>query len=216
MELPKAILFDADGTLYESEAIGYEASRLTALELHNFDLTLDSYMEGVVRGIKTTHELFVAHGLAADREQVNLRKRHHYKRLVVEQLQPIPGLFDFLVWCEHEAIQLLIVSVNRRSFIDACLAVLYISNFFEVIISKEDLDSREKPDPYPYQLGLRLASVSAPQALAIEDTHKGLTSAKAASLHSIGMRNDINDDTQLRLADHIASSYDEVKDYLLR
>jgi beta-phosphoglucomutase len=214
MNLPEAILFDADGTLYESERIGYEASRLTALELHDFELSWETFEAAVIRGTQNTHELLASYGLVVDPEQVQQRKRHHYQRIVAEELQPMPGLMDFLPWCRQQDIACFVISVNRRAALDAALAALSITDYFEDVISMEVLGDKVKPDPFPYEFGLQLAGVAVHNAIAIEDTHKGLTSAKAAGLFCVGMRNDINDDQELRLADYVISDYRELRAYL--
>ena len=48
--LPRAILFDADGTLYDSERLNHEANRITAKDLYGFDFTWEVFESRIMRG----------------------------------------------------------------------------------------------------------------------------------------------------------------------
>lgn len=213
-KLPKAILFDADGTLYDSEPIHYEATRRTAHELHGFDFTRELYETHMLRGTKKGHEVLIDHGFDSDDGTYARHKQIHFEALVSENLQLTPGVLTFLEWCKDNKIVCVIVSSARNMQLQAALTGGGLRDFFSHIVAVEDVGSRRKPDPHPYILGLEKVGVKASDALAVEDTAKGISAANAAGLECIAVRNNDNTDEELRHALLIIDSFDELKTYL--
>jgi HAD superfamily hydrolase (TIGR01509 family) len=207
---PEAILFDADGTLYDSERLSFEASRLTALDLHGLDVSWEAFDQHVIRGSCNTPEFLESQGLVVDVDKVQTVKSAHYERIIAEELKPIPGLYDLLAWCKEQSIVNVIVSSNRRRTIELSLNALDIGGFFQGLVAYEDTPDRRKPDPRAYQLGLQLAGVAASEALAFEDTAKGIASARAADLRCIGVSNSTNSEADLAKADLVIDSYHQL------
>jgi HAD superfamily hydrolase (TIGR01509 family) len=210
--LPKLILFDADGTLYESEHLNFQANQATARELHNFDLTWDEFDREVRRGPMTSPELLQSHGHQVDHERYIELRHNYYRDIATDQLKPVPGIVDFLLWCESNDIRRIIVSSSRRRLLMTSIEILGIDSFFEAIIAHEDVGNRRKPDPYPYVAGLELCDVSADEALVFEDTRKGITAARGAGLRCIGIRNATNSDAELSQAERVIHDYRELFD----
>jgi len=79
-----------------------------------------------------------------------------------------------------------IVSGTCRENIRVVLEASGLGEYFETIVSKEDVTS-VKPAPDAYQLALRKLRVSAKSAVAIEDSPTGLASARAAGIRVIAV-----------------------------
>lgn len=210
--LPKVILFDADGTLFESERLHFESNRLTAKELHDIDLEWEDFDREIRHGTKTSPQFLRERGVKKLNPEVFLARRHTiFKDLLVQQLTPMPGLINFLLWCETNDVRRCIVSSSRRDMLGTSLDTVGIDQFFEFIIAQEDVsDGQRKPEPTPYLLALRRIGVDASTGLVIEDTPKGIAAAHAAGLPCVGILNDTNNRAQLATADLIISSYDEL------
>jgi HAD superfamily hydrolase (TIGR01509 family) len=215
IKLPKAILFDADGTLYDSEALNYEANRRTAKLLHDFDMTWDDFDIHVRRGTKSGFMILEETGIVVDREAYLSNKAEQFRILVVERLQPQPGLVPFLEWCTMQHIRCSVVSASRRVQLLTALGTLKIDHFFEDVVSMENIDERPKPNPYPYELGLKRLGIEPHEGLVIEDTPKGIASAKAAGLRCVAIRNTTNSLSELAAADFVITHYTELQGLLL-
>lgn len=216
LPLPKVILFDADGTLYESERLNFEANRLTARELHGFDLTWEEFDLKVRRGDRVPYEILVEYGHKVHPETYLQRRHHHYLRLVGEELRPVDGLTDFLMWCQARRLRRIIVTSGRKQTVEASLEVLGLTSFFEYTVTLEAAAHARKPDPYAYELGLRIAGVPAAETWAIEDTGKGIEAAQGAGLYCIAVRNSTNTDTELQKADLIVDNYLQLLRYCIK
>jgi HAD superfamily hydrolase (TIGR01509 family) len=128
----------------------------------------------------------------------------------------MPGLMNFLEWCKELEIRNIVVSSSRHGQLESALGATGIREFFEIVVGHEETAGKKKPDPYPWQYALELAKLSPGQAIAVEDTDKGITSASAAGLRCIGIRNDQNTQHELAQAEYIIEDYSALKSYLLR
>ena len=215
-QLPEAILFDADGTLFDSEPLQYEATRLAVKDLHDFDFTWELYETHMLRGSKAGHEVLVDIGIEPVVEEYQALKQDYYATLVKEKLTVMPGIVEFLQWCQAEDIKCAVVSASRLSQVKSALAAVSIQKFFQVIVSGDDTRSTKKPHPFPFELAVKRINVKPAKAIAVEDTAKGITSARAAGLRCVGIRNDTNNNAELAEADVVISHYKELQDFLLK
>lgn len=215
-KLPHAIFFDADGTLYDSELLNFKLNQMTARKLYDFDFTWELYDVHIRRGNKSSSEVVQAHGVSVDHAAWHAYKLKHYRTLIVEQLSALPGLLDFLQWCKAQNIRCAVVSAAGRDYVESSLAATEIQDFFEFMVTHEDVVPDLKPHPQAYRLALSIADLKADQVIAVEDTDKGINSAQAAGLFCVGIRNDANSRAELHEAEHIIHDYKELKAYLLR
>jgi HAD superfamily hydrolase (TIGR01509 family) len=213
-DLPDAILFDADGTLYNSEHLQFEATRRAARKLHGFDFTWELFETHMLKGTKSGHHVLLEQGFDSDDGAYHHTKQEFFERLVADELTTMPGVVDFLRWCERKSIICIVVSGARGSQVKAALKAVGINGFFKHVIAHEDVEGMKKPEPHPYLLGLKLSKVRARRAMAVEDTEKGIASAKAAGLYCVGIRNGTNSRSELSAADLIISDYRELRSHL--
>jgi len=217
-KLPKAILFDADGTLYTSNRLNHEANQVTAKEMYGFDYTWEMFETNQLRGtISAMKVIETHHGISVDDDEYLARRHVHYERIITEKLEPMPGLPGFLKWCKSKGITCVIVSGARVSMIETCLEAIGLRNYFKDILALDHFGyDKTKPHAFPYKLALKKLGLKTNQALAVEDTDRGIKSAKAAGLRCIGIRNDINTEAELAETDQVIDHYDELKAYLLK
>lgn len=210
-KIPKAILFDADGTIYDSELLNYEANRKTAKALHGFDLSWNQYDTHVRRGTLKSAQMLEMLGVDIDHEVYARKKWDKYQEMIATDLKPMPGIVEFLKWCKQKSVICVVVSAASDQYVETCLEAVGLRDYFDNIISSRHVNNKVKPDPHPYLLGLKVAGLKATDAIAIEDTDKGVASAKAAGLKCVGILNDANSHDELKQADLIINNYDELR-----
>ncbi|HEX6461678.1 MAG TPA: HAD family phosphatase [Candidatus Saccharimonadales bacterium] len=214
-ERPEAILFDADGTLYDSDHLHFEAYKQVASDLYGFDFTWELFRDHLLRGNKKAPQVLQDHGVDVNSEVFYKEKKRVYEYVAKEQLKPMPGLIEFLEWCHQVKIRRAIVSAATRASLSSSLAALRIQDSFEHIVSHEDIGNKRKPHPYPYLYGLGNLGIVASQAIAIEDTAKGIASARGAGLYCVGIWNQANNASEeLVDADYTIKDYRELREHL--
>lgn len=196
----KAIVFDFDGVLVDSEPVHYralaEATRGLGVQLSYPDYLRDylGYDD------RETLRRFLAErcrrpDLAKDEEYLaNLgrAKTRRFHELAAAGVPMIAGARQLLEEARG-SMPLLVASGAGRAEIELVLRGLGIEDYFRHIVSADDV-ARSKPDPQTYRLAYeRLAgdrayrSIRREECLAIEDSAAGVASARGAGLLVLGL-----------------------------
>ena len=183
----KFLLWDHDGVLVDTERWYFAATKEW---LGNLGVQLDqkTYLRFMAQG-RSCWDLAVEHGTPepavsnARRE----RDRRYQELLLAEQIE-IDGILDVLAELRSQY-RMAIVSTSKRADFDLIHASRKIRPFFEFVINIEDC-SQPKPAPDPYLRALEHFRAMPADALAIEDSARGLSSAVSAGLECAIIRND--------------------------
>lgn len=173
----KAIFWDNDGVLVDSEPLYFEATREALAEL-GVELTLADFAELSLRRGASAFD--VARGIAPERiEAARLRRNARYgERLAGIEL--IPGVREALA-ALHGRVPLAVVTTSRRVHFEIQHARTGARAFFAFVLTNEDF-TRKKPDPQPYLMAAARLGVDPGDCLVIEDSERGLRSAVAAGM----------------------------------
>ncbi len=194
----KAIVFDFDGVLCDSEPLHYRAFAQVMGDIGK-TFTYDEYLQRYV-GYDDRDALRVMFEESARPEarsavaiaQWIKKKGDAFEALVAQGAESFPGTVEFV---RHVAVAmpLAIASGATRRDIDLILAGMGLAELFSVIVTADDV-KRSKPDPETYRVAVEklaarhLALGLVPgDCLAIEDTAAGLESARAAGLKTLGL-----------------------------
>ena len=194
----KALLFDIDGTLADTDPLHLAAfNRVFGPHGHVFDhARFGKELQGFSNA--SIGERFLAHEPPERRTIILDEKERVFRELVSGQIKPVPGLMALLDRAERGGVPMVAVTNAPRANAELLLTGLGIAHRFKAVVIGDEL-AHGKPHPLPYLEGLRLAGASAQAALAFEDSRSGIQSATAARIATIGMR------TGLSHADLIAA-----------
>lgn len=217
----KAIAFDFDGILADTEPIHYRAF-LEVTRPFGCDFTYEAYLERYV-GFDDRDALRAVlrdAGRAEAEDDARIadlvaRKGEAFERIVSEGVRTYDGTIEFVREAASK-LPLALASGATRRDVDLVLAKLGLAGLFDPVITA-DLVARSKPDPETYRLaaeglarrhpGLRIAPA---ECLAIEDTAAGIESAKAAGLATLGVATTLPA-SELRSADRVVASLKDLK-----
>lgn len=191
----KALIFDVDGTLAETEEAHRQAFNDTfRAEGLNWVWDRDEYRRllKVAGGKERLRHFRDLQGLnlpsEGELQTMHARKTTRYKTLVAKgDVKLRPGVHDLIEQARSAGLRLAIATTTSRENVDAlCMAswgqpAEYV---FGVIASGEEV-AYKKPDPAIYHLALDRLGVSPGEAVAIEDSTIGLASARAARLPTL-------------------------------
>jgi HAD superfamily hydrolase (TIGR01509 family) len=206
----KAVFFDFDGVLWDSEVAALDSWRETYAS-YGQDLRLDHFATrlGTVGGMDLVAELERLVGTGVDREAVELRRRER-KMELVRELKPRPGILDYIAEARRRGLAVAIVSTDDTEWIMTGLTILGLSDAFDFIECAEGDKSRAKPSPALYLSALDRLALSAEEAIAIEDSPNGIHAAKSAGLFCVGYANPVTRQLDLTEADVVVDSLDNL------
>jgi HAD superfamily hydrolase (TIGR01509 family) len=181
----KAIIFDFDGTIIDTESAWYEAFR-DAYKKHGVDLTLEQYSQCIGTSLHAfnPYEYLIAElHLPIDRESFRQNVQAHHTALMDEE-EIRPGILDYLKLAKAAGLKIGLASSSDRAWIDKYLNQLEIRDYFDCIRTKDDV-KKVKPDPELYLQTIECLGVQADETLAIEDSPNGSKAALAAGLYTL-------------------------------
>jgi HAD superfamily hydrolase (TIGR01509 family) len=186
----KALLFDIDGTLADTDALHLQAfNEVFGPRGHAFDhARFTRELQGFSNA--SIGERFLADEPLARRAAVMEQKEAAFRRLVAGQIRPLPGLMALLARADRADVPMVAVTNAPRLNAELLLSGLGIAHRFKAIVIGEEL-AHGKPHPMPYLEGLRAASAVAEHCIAFEDSRSGIQSASAAGIATIGIRTSV-------------------------
>jgi len=212
----KAVIFDMDGVLIDSEPFHL----ITNKRIFN-ELGLNVSEEEYQTFIGTTFEymwstLKEKYGLPQKvSELVNMQASGIVEYLKNEKVKAIKGVIDLLSEIEKENIKIGIASSSPKEVIELVINRLGISDYFRAIVSGEELE-KGKPAPDIFLEVARLLDTKPLNCVVIEDSEKGVKAAKTAGMKCVGFRNHNTGNQDLNRADLIVDEYNSLKISTLR
>ncbi len=186
----KALIFDCDGTLAETEEAHRTAfNRAFADAGLDWHWSVDRYRELLkVTGGKER----IAHFTAEEqRQRVDINALHLAKNALYSDVVRSgkvalrPGVMRIITAARAQGVALSIATTTSRSNLDSLIAATPLRDIdFATIITGEDV-SRKKPDPEAYHIALNCLSLPPGACIAFEDSANGLSAARRAGIVTI-------------------------------
>jgi HAD superfamily hydrolase (TIGR01509 family) len=186
----KAVIFDLDGVLVDAVEIHYQAFN-RAVQLFGFEVP--SAVHGFsYNGLPTLSKLEMLtqvcglprslHGF------INEMKQTYTHELLLEKINPSTELKNLLKELRRRGLKLAVASNCISKTVDLVLNKMQISQFFDVVLSREHV-SQPKPDSGIYLKCFEKLALSAEECLIIEDSRPGVIAAKRATPHVLVVKN---------------------------
>ena len=210
----KAIIFDMDGTIINTEHIWKTVTHdLIKSKDANISQELFEEINEQLRG------LAIHRSCAVIKDKMNLvhtlhelmeEKRHRAGKMYKDGIDFIPGFKEFHNQVVTTGLRTAIAT-NADAFTLACTKeVVPLSEYFgEHVYNICHVNNKAKPDPDVYLHAAQALDVDSKECIAIEDSAHGITAAKAAGMFCIGI-NTAGNRHALRHADLIIEGYEEI------
>lgn len=182
----QAILFDLDGTLVDAKEWHYKALN-KALRLFGFEISREDHLS-VYDGLPTRNKLRLLterEGLPETLYDLIFKFKQEFTFQEIEKnCKPVPNVVETLQRLKEQNYILGLCSNSIRKSIDLMLHYSEITDYFDLILSNQDV-TFAKPDPEIYEVARHRLKVRVEDCIVVEDNPKGIEAGQRAGMRVI-------------------------------
>jgi HAD superfamily hydrolase (TIGR01509 family) len=179
----RAILFDSDGVLVDSEALFFNAT-CEAFASVGISLSCELWARWFLGEGKRSREIAQLLGVPPDSVETTIEKRDKLFWDQIDLGAPVfPGVRETLSRLARD-FRLAVVTGSSRYHFGRVHASTGIDGFFELVVTSDDYE-QAKPSPSAYLAALRMLALRPDECLAVEDSPRGAVAAVAAGVQCI-------------------------------
>jgi HAD superfamily hydrolase (TIGR01509 family) len=187
----KAILFDSDGVLVDTEQMFFEVTR-AAFESAGGRLSRQQWARWYLGEGKRSPEIARELGiLPAAIDPMLARRNETFGNQILQGVRVLPGVREALTQLAG-SFRLAVVTGASRKHFDKVHSSTGLPRFFEIIVTTEKGEDA-KPSPQAYLTALRRLGLEARECLAVEDSPRGAVAALAAGIECIVIPTSLTD-----------------------
>ncbi len=211
----KAVIFDMDGLLIDSEPL-WEEAMIKAYEIKGYTVTTD--MLKVVKGNRVDEAVAnvsrqINCNMSGNTELENI-VLNNVINLIRDQGIALKGAIECINYCRNCGYKVALASSAMYSVINAVSERMSINGSFDVVYSAEE-EQYGKPHPGVFISTAQKLNVPAVQCVVLEDSVNGVIAAKASNMSAIAVPHpDQIKDKGFGIADHVVNNLIEAIDIL--
>lgn len=186
----KAVIFDMDGTLFDTMGMWSELDRKFFEERK---MPYPENLQKAVSGLSMdeTADYFLSHfTLKESKKELKSIWNHMAYDFYHDEARLKPGALDLLKYLRNKNIKSALATSNSRELVNACFEGNDMFDYFDVIVTSNEV-SHGKPAPDIYLLASQMLSVYPSDCLVFEDVINGIDAGLGAGMTVCGI-DDIN------------------------
>jgi len=190
MRETRAVLWDMDGTLIDSEEFHWLAWHET-MSVEGFEITRKQFLASF--GQRNDSFLPLWLGQSANRRRIiriaDAKEKRYRAYVRTDGVSFLPGVSEWIHRLHRQGWLQAVASSAPRANIEAILESLGAKNLFHAVVSAEDV-SRGKPDPEVFLVAASRVGIPPHRCIVVEDAVAGIEAARSAGMRSIGVSRD--------------------------
>lgn len=204
----KALLWDNDGVLVDTEILYFQATK-QAFQTVGVELTEETYHRLFLKESSGTLQLAKENGLLPEiTEALRIERNRIYVQMLQTENLTRLGVKQVLSTLKNRVMMGVVTSSHADNF-NIIHDRTGFGRFFDFVITGDDV-SETKPSPEPYLMAVRRAGCTPQECVAIEDSERGLLSAKAAGIACWVIPTELTRYGDFSMADKVLTSVADV------
>lgn len=186
----KAVIFDFDGLILDTETAWFESYREVLKEDHQFDLKIEDFVQ-CVGSDDTVLFSYLKENLSSSFQVEDIRGRaKNLHTLKIKEAKALAGVEQCLVDAKRKGLQIALATSSTREWVVNHLTNLNLLSYFDYLITQDDVD-RIKPAPDLFLKAIEVLEIQPTEGLVFEDSLNGLIAAQKAQLKTIIIPNPV-------------------------
>ena len=184
--MPKAAIFDLDGTLIDSVDL-HALAWHEAMVKFGHDVSFAQVRSQIGKGGDKLIPVFLSEAEQKDHgEEMEAWRGNRFKSAYLPLVRPFSAVPDLLRRIRHAGIRLAVASSAKKDELATYLDIAGIANLAEVTTCSDDV-RQSKPAPDIFETALGKLGITGSDAVAIGDTPYDAIAARKAGITTIGV-----------------------------
>lgn len=208
----KAVLFDMDGVIIDSELMHkqIELDMLKSfganVERRDIETMAGTTTKEFWQTMKDRYNL----SFAVD-EVVKVKRAKYFEELcATKDIGPIEGIPELLQRLKDNKLKIALASSSPLNVIEKVVTEFKIREYFDVLVTGDYVE-RGKPAPDIFIYAAKEIGVNPEECVVIEDSGNGVRAAKAAGMKCIAFKNPNSGHQDISSADKAIDRFDEIE-----
>lgn len=201
----RAVLFDLDGLLADSEALSLAAWR-ELLRRHGY--VLEQRMVNQMFGMRVPEAAVLLRGvlgIAASADELAAERDALFLAALPGALQPMPGARAIVAAVRRRGLRTALATSGHRRYVEIALRELGLSAAFDALATGESV-AHGKPAPDIFLRAAQLLGIAPAECVVLEDAPNGVAAARAAGALVVAVPNDLTRGLDFAAADAVCPS----------
>ena len=210
IKVKPAIIFDLDGVILDTES---HWKRVSHQFLRDLIPTWSEADQASIFGLSAGavyERLTKDFGMRLSWEDYLAEYQRLAQTIYGEASQPVPGALELIAFLDQSQYELGLATSAPRAWVQVVLERFYLGPRFRSVVTADDVGKLFKPSPEPYLRAAQGLGRVASECVAIEDSPKGIQSAKSAGLRCLALKREHNEKHDLSQADAVIESLEEI------
>lgn len=201
----KAVIFDMDGTLFDTEAI-------YAQGWYKGGVPHELYLQMIGTSVVNERRLLSSHGFDAD---AVINGMYAYAAEELAKEVPLkPGVREALKWIKQRGFRTAVATSSPKERAEKNILKTGLADSFDAVVSGFSL-VHGKPYPDIFLIAAEELGISPEDCLVVEDAPNGIRAGKAAGMASVMIPDLVQPDEEVRaLADGMLTTLHELPDWI--
>ena len=207
----KAVLFDMDGVIVDTEPLHHKAWYKTYEDFH-VNMTDEIYESFTGQATKyVCDQVIEIFNLDISTDELIHRKRKYFKYFFDNdtEFNLLPGVKNLIEDLYNNNVTLILASSASMNTINWVFEKFKLNPFFKDKISGAELKA-SKPHPEIFEKAAQMANAPISNCIVIEDSTNGILAAKRADIFTIGYNSKHSKNQDYTLADFVINDFSEV------
>jgi len=184
MRLPKAIIFDMDGVIFNTEVLSRRLWREVFAE-YGYDFTDTTYKKLIGRSMPAAYRILAEeYGPELPITELAEKQDRLWQEATTDFVEKKPGIHEILDFLNGISMPCAVGSSTNHIEVEERLALNGLRDYFDVVVGGDYVESA-KPAPDIFLKCAEYLKVEPADCLVIEDSVNGLKAAKAAGTQAI-------------------------------
>lgn len=209
----KAIIFDMDGLMIDTERLYFESEREMA---RSFGKEVKDETLWKMMGRKPVECMQIYSedlGLDIPAQKLVEIRDELFREKLMNDLVPMKGLFEMLEEFKGKIV-MSIATGSPVKLLDLILDRLNIKNYFDVLQASDDIVNG-KPDPEIYLKTIEKLGVSPEECIVLEDSGNGARAGKNAGCYTIAIPSEYTNKQDFSFVDYIAADLNDARMHII-